>query len=243
MREKLKIVISVFIILICSTACGKERIEYISTTTQEKAVESTESNSYQVYENVETATDGDYDIIASEELVPVHVCGAVNNPGLYYMKADSLKADALALAGGFAPDAAIDYINLAEMITYGEKIYFPYVDELQAGYNLNDFDQILNEFDKIIGLDKLLVLHINDSKNELGQAKDRHENFGYGKIGFENLINVIYHEKLKDVPKILETPYVDTEIGKLAPYKMEINMIKNKKFNDNLVNDIVLDNK
>ena len=112
-----------------------------------------------------------------------------------------------------------------------------------AGYNLNDFDQILNEFDKIIGLDKLLVLHINDSKNELGQAKDRHENFGYGKIGFENLINVIYHEKLKDVPKILETPYVDTEIGKLAPYKMEINMIKNKKFNDNLVNDIVLDNK
>ncbi|MBR3832833.1 MAG: ComEA family DNA-binding protein [Lachnospiraceae bacterium] len=138
MREKLKIVISVFIILICSTACGKERIEYISTTTQEKAVESSESISYQVYENVETATDGDYDIIASEELVPVHVCGAVNNPGLYYMKADSLKADALALAGGFAPDAATDYINLAEMITYGEKIYFPYVDELQVGYNLND---------------------------------------------------------------------------------------------------------
>ncbi len=112
-----------------------------------------------------------------------------------------------------------------------------------AGYDLNNFDEVLDEFDKIIGLDKLLVLHINDSKNIKGARKDRHENIGYGTIGFDNLIKIIYNEKLKDVPKILETPYVDTPIGKLAPYKREIMMIKDKKFNDNLVNDIVSDNK
>ena len=112
-----------------------------------------------------------------------------------------------------------------------------------AGYDLNDIDYILDEFDRIIGLDKLLVLHINDSKNVKGSKKDRHENIGYGTIGFDNLINIIYHDKLKDVPKILETPYVDTELGKLPPYKIEIQMIRDKKFNNNLINDIVLDNK
>ena len=112
-----------------------------------------------------------------------------------------------------------------------------------AGYDLNDIDSILDEFDKVIGLENLLVLHINDSKNIKGAKKDRHENIGYGTIGFDNLLSVIYHEKLKDVPKILETPYVDTELGKLAPYKIEIKMIRDKKFNDKLINDIVLDNK
>jgi len=112
-----------------------------------------------------------------------------------------------------------------------------------AGYNINNIDNILDEFDKVIGLDRLKVLHINDSKNILGARKDRHENIGYGTIGFDNLLKVIYHEKLAYVPKILETPYVDTEIGKLAPYKVEIKMIRDKVFNSNLVNDIVLENK
>ncbi len=112
-----------------------------------------------------------------------------------------------------------------------------------AGYDLNDIDNVLQEFDNIIGLDKLKVLHINDSKNNRGTKKDRHENFGYGTIGFDNLMKVIYHDKLKDVPKILETPYVDTPMGKLAPYKHEIKMIRDKKFNENLINDIILDNK
>ena len=80
---------------------------------------------------------GDTETIV-EENVPVHVCGAVNSPGLYYMPEDSLKADALSMAGGFTLDAAVDYVNLAEMITYGEKIYFPYSYELEDGYNLND---------------------------------------------------------------------------------------------------------
>ena len=104
-----------------------------------------------------------------------------------------------------------------------------------AGYDLNDFDKILDDFDNIIGLDKLKVIHINDSKNVLGSHKDRHENIGYGTIGFNNLINIIYQEKLKGIPKILETPYIE----KKAPYLFEIEMIRNKKFNDHLIDDVI----
>lgn len=102
-----------------------------------------------------------------------------------------------------------------------------------AGYNLNDFDKVLDDFDKIVGLNKLLVLHINDSKNPIGSRKDRHENIGFGSIGFNNLINVIYNKRLNNLPKILETPYVN---GK-PPYKIEITMIKNKKFDKNCFSD------
>ena len=99
-----------------------------------------------------------------------------------------------------------------------------------AGYDLNNFDSVLEEFDKVIGLKYLKCIHINDSKNNRGAHKDRHENIGYGTIGFDNLLSVIYHEKLVDIPKILETPYIE----EVAPYKKEIEMIRNKKFNENL---------
>lgn len=111
-----------------------------------------------------------------------------------------------------------------------------------AGYDLNNFDDILDEFDKIIGIDKIACIHINDSKNEKGSHKDRHENIGFGKIGFDNLLKIIYHEKLKNVPKILETPYIgkddDSKEKVYAPYKFEIEMIRNKKFNENILKDI-----
>ena len=99
-----------------------------------------------------------------------------------------------------------------------------------AGYDLTKFDEILNEFDEKIGLQRLLVVHVNDSKNERGAHKDRHENIGYGHIGFETLNHIVHHPKLKDVPKILETPY----IGEQAPYKEEIEMFKNQTFNSGL---------
>ncbi len=105
-----------------------------------------------------------------------------------------------------------------------------------AGYNLEDFDQVLTQFDTIIGLEKLQCIHVNDSKNEIGAHKDRHENIGYGYIGFDNLMNIIYHDKLKDVPKILETPYVEKLY---PPYKFEIEMIKDRKYNDHLYEDII----
>ena len=79
------------------------------------------------------------------------------------------------------------------------------------------------------------MLHINDSKNVLGSHKDRHENIGYGTIGFDNLIKVIYHDKLKGLPKILETPYIE----KKAPYYYEIDMIRKKELNNNLINDVI----
>lgn len=105
-----------------------------------------------------------------------------------------------------------------------------------AGYDLTDFDNILEEFDKIIGLDKVGCIHINDSKNDINTHKDRHENFGFGTIGFETLIKIVYHEKLENIPKILETPYIN---GDYAPYKQEIEMIRNQKFNENLISEIV----
>ncbi len=104
-----------------------------------------------------------------------------------------------------------------------------------AGYDLTNFDDILNEFDNKVGLKYLKVIHINDSKNVIGSHKDRHENIGFGTIGFDKLINIIYNDKLKEIPKILETPYIE----KYPPYKQEIEMIRNKKFNPNLKEDIL----
>lgn len=97
-----------------------------------------------------------------------------------------------------------------------------------AGYDMNDFDGVMEEFDRVIGLDMLQVLHVNDSKNPRGSHKDRHANIGYGTIGFDNIMKVINHPRLESLPKILETPFVD---GK-PPYKQEISMIKNDKFVD-----------
>ena len=106
-----------------------------------------------------------------------------------------------------------------------------------AGYDLNYFDKVLDSFDKIIGLDKLKCIHVNDSKNIMGSHKDRHENIGYGHIGFDNLINIIYNKRLDNIPKILETPYIDKTY---PPYKYEIEMIRNKKFNENLIDECKL---
>lgn len=101
-----------------------------------------------------------------------------------------------------------------------------------AGYDIvNDFDGVLNEFDKIIGLDRLKVLHINDSKNVRGAAKDRHENIGFGEIGFEALQYIVHHPQLMHLPKILETPFVGVDAkSKQAPYKIEIEMLRSNTF-------------
>lgn len=110
-----------------------------------------------------------------------------------------------------------------------------------AGYDITQFDSFLDDFDKLIGINKIGCVHINDSKNPIGAHKDRHENLGYGYIGFDALINIIYNNRLENVPKILETPYVSVEGGKdrsYAPYKFEIESVKNKKFNEHLIEDV-----
>lgn len=101
-----------------------------------------------------------------------------------------------------------------------------------AGYDIvNDLDGVLTEFDKIIGLDRLKVLHINDSKNERGAGKDRHENIGFGHIGFDPLAEIIHLKEFRHIPKILETPYVgEDKKNKKAPYAIEIDMLLNREF-------------
>lgn len=100
-----------------------------------------------------------------------------------------------------------------------------------SGYDIKEnFKGVLEEFDKVVGKKYLSVFHINDSKNIKGARKDRHENLGFGEIGFKALVDIIYDEEFKAIPKILETPY----IGDNPPYKEEIEMIKNRRFESDL---------
>ena len=111
-----------------------------------------------------------------------------------------------------------------------------------AGYDMSNFDIVLDNFDKVIGINKIGCIHVNDSKNEISSHKDRHENIGFGTIGFDNLIKIIYNKRLESIPKILETPYItkdDNSKEKVyPPYKYEIEMIRNKKFDSNLITKI-----
>ncbi len=92
-----------------------------------------------------------------------------------------------------------------------------------AGYDLTDFDAVLADFNRVIGLDYLKVMHINDSKNPVGAHKDRHANIGEGTIGLETLRKIVHHPLLDNIPQILETPYV----GGQAPYREEIEKLLN----------------
>ena len=90
-----------------------------------------------------------------------------------------------------------------------------------GGYDIvNDLDGVLAEFDRIVGLERLKAIHLNDSMNVLGAHKDRHEKIGKGKIGLDALMRVVNHPKLKDLPFYLETPC------DLQGYRDEIALIK-----------------
>ena len=92
-----------------------------------------------------------------------------------------------------------------------------------AGYDIvNDLDGVLEEFDRIVGLDKLHAMHINDSLNPLGAHKDRHAKIGEGHLGVDTIVNVITHPKLRHVPFILETP------NELDGYAAEIALLREK---------------
>ena len=102
-----------------------------------------------------------------------------------------------------------------------------------SGIDISKFNEFLDEFDLMIGIDKIKCVHVNDSMNTIGSHKDRHANIGYGTIGFDNLIDVIYNERLNGIQFILETPYINRNSNDAyPPYKMEIDSIKNKKFVD-----------
>lgn len=95
-----------------------------------------------------------------------------------------------------------------------------------AGYDIvNHYDEVFEEFDKVIGLDQIAVFHINDSMNLLGAHKDRHANIDKGSIGYETLHRLVHDERFIDVPKILETPWLAEEGSDKKtkpPYKEEI---------------------
>lgn len=116
-----------------------------------------------------------------------------------------------------------------------------------SGYDLvNDLSGTLEQFDKVIGKDQIAVFHINDSKNPCGASKDRHENIGFGNIGFDTLKEIVYLKEFENVPKILETPYIKDEENKkkaYAPYKYEIEMLREGKFNPEMQRQILADNK
>ncbi|MBS2770008.1 deoxyribonuclease IV [Anoxybacillus rupiensis] len=133
--------------------------------------------------------------------------------------------------------------KIMDGVTHNEKlsICFDTCHVHDAGYNIvEDFDGVLEEFDKIIGLERLKVLHINDSKNPRGSRKDRHENIGFGHIGFQALNYIVHHPQLGDIPKILETPYVgEDKNNKKPPYRFEIAMLRSRQFDEEVLAKIM----
>ena len=115
-----------------------------------------------------------------------------------------------------------------------------------AGYDIvNDYEKVIEDFNRIIGLKYLKVIHVNDSKNPCGAHKDRHENIGFGYIGFDTLMKFVYDERFEKIPKILETPYIDDPVvSKVSypPYKHEIEMIRKKEFDNLLKKKIIIEN-
>ncbi len=112
-----------------------------------------------------------------------------------------------------------------------------------SGYLTKDnFDNVIEEFDQTIGKEKITVFHINDSKNDLGASKDRHENIGFGYIGFDALNYIVNHPDFLNVPKILETPYVtptpESKEKLFPPYKEEIEMFKTQTFDPDILSKI-----
>ena len=115
-----------------------------------------------------------------------------------------------------------------------------------SGYDIiHSFDKVMEDFDRIIGKSQIAVFHINDSKNVPGAAKDRHENIGFGQIGFDALNTIVHHPDFEDVPKILETPYIPSPTApkkSYAPYKYEIAMLRKGMFEPDLKKRIIAEN-
>ena len=153
---------------------------------------------------------------------------------------------ALETMAGKGTELARTFEELARIIdgvTYNEhlSVTFDTCHVHDAGYDIkNDLSGVLTQFDKTVGLNRIKVLHINDSKNPVGAHKDRHENFGFGEIGFDALMNVIQVPEFKNLPKILETPWIKVEDKvQIAPYKKEIEMIRSGKFDSHWIEELL----
>lgn len=129
-------------------------------------------------------------------------------------------------------------------VVYNDKlrVCFDTCHTNDSGYDVkNNFDGVIDEFDRILGKDQIAVFHINDSKNPMGTRKDRHANIGFGTIGFDALHTIVHHPDFENVPKILETPYIpSSENSKKSfpPYREEIQMLRCGQFNSRLQEEI-----
>lgn len=132
-------------------------------------------------------------------------------------------------------------------VTYNEKlrVCFDTCHTSDSGYDIiRRFDDVIREFDHILGKEQIAVFHINDSKNAPGAAKDRHENIGFGQIGFDALNYIVRHPDFENVPKILETPWIpspDDRKKSYPPYKHEIAMLRKGVFDPGLKEKVLTD--
>lgn len=132
-----------------------------------------------------------------------------------------------------------------DKVVYNDKlrVCFDTCHTSDAGYDIiHDFDGVMEHFDKVIGKDQIAVFHMNDSKNVPGSGKDRHENFGFGQIGFESLMYIMNHSDFMGVPKILESPYIkdpDNAKKSYEPFKREIAMIREGVFDPDMQKKIL----
>lgn len=138
--------------------------------------------------------------------------------------------------------------QIYDKVVYNDKlrVCFDTCHTNDSGYDIvNDFDGVIEKFDKLIGKDQIAVFHINDSKNVLGAKKDRHANLGFGEIGFDAISYIVHHKDFEEIPKILETPYIPspTKAKKsYAPYRYEIEMLRSNAFQTNIIDTILQDN-
>ncbi len=168
------------------------------------------------------------------------------------LTADTACHIALETMAGKGSEIGRNFEELARIydgVKYNEKlrVCFDTCHTSDAGYDIiHDFDGVMEKFDRLIGKDQIAVFHMNDSKNDPGAAKDRHENFGFGKIGFDVLMYIMNHPDFMEVPKILESPYIkDPENSKKSyePFKREIAMIRKGEFDPEMREKVVEDNR
>ena len=137
--------------------------------------------------------------------------------------------------------------RIYEGVVHNEKlrVCFDTCHTSDSGYDIiRRFDDVIREFDHILGKEQIAVFHINDSKNVPGAAKDRHENIGFGQIGFDALNYIVRHPDFEDIPKILETPWIpspDDRKKSYPPYKHEIAMLRKGVFDPGLKEKVLTD--
>lgn len=159
------------------------------------------------------------------------------------LKADTNVYIALETMAGKGSEIGRNFEELARIydkVVYNDKlrVCFDTCHVSDSGYDIvSDYEGVMKQFDHFIGKKQIAAFHINDSKNPCGAGKDRHENAGFGHIGFDALSQVIYDETFADIPKILESPYVpgnEEKVKTYPPYKYEIAMYKSRIFDPDL---------